>query len=120
ALGLSSCQDVVQIKLDEGSKLYVIDAFVNNLRQNQVIRVTTSDSYFSNKPAPAVPNAGVLLTDLTANKQYTFTYTGDGNYTYILALNDTISYVNHQYKLEVTIDGYVYTSMATQKRTAVI
>jgi hypothetical protein len=120
ALLLMSCQDVVQIKLDQGSKLYVIDAFVNNLRQNQIIRVTTSDSYFSDRPAPAVPNAVVLLTDLTKNKQYTFAYTGDGNYTYSLASIDTISFVNHQYKLEVTIDGYVYSSMATQKRTALI
>jgi hypothetical protein len=115
-----SCQDVIQIKLDQGSKLYVIDAFVNNLRQNQVIRVTTSDSYFSNRPAPAVPNAVVLLNDLSSSKQYTFTYTGDGNYTYSLSPTDTISYINHQYKLEVTIDGYIYTSFATQKRTAVI
>jgi hypothetical protein len=120
AMLLPSCQDVIQIKLDQGSKLYVIDAFVNDLRQNQVIRITTSDSYFSNRPAPAVPNAAVLLSDLTASKQYAFTYTGDGNYTYTLAPTDTISYVNHQYKLEVTIDGYIYSSMATQKRTAKI
>jgi len=30
-----ACEDVVQIKLDEGSKLYVVDAFVNNLRETQ-------------------------------------------------------------------------------------
>jgi hypothetical protein len=120
AMLMTSCQDVVQIKLDQGSKLYVIDAFVNDLRQNQVIRVTTSDSYFSNRPAPPVPNAVVLLSDLNSSKQYTFTYAGDGNYTYSLAATDTISYVNHQYKLEVTIDGYTYSSFATQKRTAKI
>jgi len=41
-----------KLKLDEGSKLYVIDAFVNDLRSNQTIRVTTNDSYFSDRELP--------------------------------------------------------------------
>ncbi|MGZ4043653.1 MAG: DUF4249 domain-containing protein, partial [Bacteroidia bacterium] len=63
---IASCEDVIQIKLDEGSKLYVIDAFVNDLRENQKIRVVTNDSYFSNREAPPVTNASVTLTDLTS------------------------------------------------------
>ncbi len=117
---LNSCTDVVQIKLDEGSKLYVIDAFVNDLRISQTIKVVTNDSYFSNRDAPAVPNANVVLTDLTGNIQYNFNYTSNGNYVYNLSPADTIAKTNHQYKLDVTIDGVVYTSMATQKRSAII
>lgn len=120
-LVFTACEDVVQIKLDEGSKLYVIDAFVNDLRADQVIRVTTNDSYFSNRVAPPVPDAQVILTDLTDNKQYTFNYTGDGNYVYPIAGgSDTIAKINHQYRLDVTIDGSTYTSLTVQKRTAVI
>jgi hypothetical protein len=115
---LSSCEDVVQIKLDEGSKLYVIDAFVNDLRAPQVIRVITNDSYFSNRPAPPVTNANVVLKDLTDNKQYTFNYLNDGNYIFSLGSADTIAKVNHQYELNVTIDGVTYTALTTQKRTA--
>jgi hypothetical protein len=115
---LSSCEDVVQIKLDEGSKLYVIDAFVNNLRSPQSIRVITNDSYFSNRPAPPVTNANVVLKDLTDNKQYTFNYFDDGNYMFNLGPADTIAKVNHQYELNVTIDGVTYTALTTQKRTA--
>lgn len=117
---LASCEDVVQIKLDEGSKLYVIDAFVNDLRNEQTIRITTNDTYFSNRIAPPVPNAQVILTDLTSSMQYNFTYKGNGNYTYTLAPNDTIAKINHQYKLEVTIDGVTYNSIETQKRKALI
>jgi hypothetical protein len=117
---LNSCQDVVQIKLDQGSKLYVVDAFVNDLRTTQTIRVTTNDSYFSDREAPPVANATVLLKDLTGNAQYAFGYAGDGNYQYTPALIDTIARLNHQYELDVIIDGVTYTSLTVQKRTAVI
>lgn len=117
----SSCNDVIQIKLDEGSKLYVIDGFINNLRTNQTIRVNTNDSYFSNREAPAVSNANVVLVDLTTNNQYIFNYTSNGNYVYSLASTDTLARVNHQYQLKVTIDGNVYSSLPViQKRPAVI
>ena len=117
---LSSCEDVVQIKLDEGSKLYVIDAFVNDLRSPQFIRVTTNDNYFSNRLAPPVTNASVVLKDLTDNKQYTFNYVNEGNYMFSPGPTDTVGKINHQYELNVTIDGYTYTSLTIQKRTAVI
>ena len=57
----SSCEDVVQIKLDEGSELIVIDAFINDLRIDQKIRITKNNSYFSTtNPAP-LTNAVVSL-----------------------------------------------------------
>lgn len=119
-LFLCSCEDVIQIKLDEGSKLYVIDAFVNDLRQPQSIRVVTNDSYFSNREAPPVTNANVILKDLTIGAQYNFVYSDKGNYMYNPSNTDTIAKINHQYELNVTIDGITYTSLATQKRTAKI
>ena len=117
---LSSCEDVVQIKLDEGSKLYVIDAFVNNLPGKQTIKVVTNDSYFSNRQAPPVTGAQVILNDLTAAKQYLFNDAGNGNYEYTDNGTDSLSRIGHQYQLNVTIDGTTYTSMMTQKRTAAI
>jgi len=116
----TSCEDVVQIKLDEGSKLYVIDAFVNSSRTNQTIRVVTNDSYFSNREAPPVTNASVILKDLTANVQYNFNYTSSGNYVFVLAATDTISRIGHHYELNVTIDGNNYTATCLQKRTAIL
>ncbi|MGZ3899632.1 MAG: DUF4249 family protein [Bacteroidia bacterium] len=117
---IASCEDVIQIKLDEGSKLYVIDAFVNDLRENQKIRVVTNDSYFSNREAPPVTNASVTLTDLTSGQQYNFTYESNGYYTFPITSSDTIARTGHSYKLNVTIDGFTYTSMASQKRTAIL
>lgn len=119
-LFLSSCEDVVQIKLDEGSKLYVIDAFVNSLPGKQTIKVITNDSYFSNRQAPPVLGAAVLLKDLTSGKQFVFADAGDGNYVYTVSGLDSLAKIDHQYELNVTLDGVTYTSLTTQKRTAVI
>jgi hypothetical protein len=116
----TSCEDVVQIKLDEGSKLYVIDAFINNLRDDQVVRVTTNDTYFSNREAPAVENAIVTLTDLNTNVSYNFNYTSKGKYVYALGTADTIGRVGHKYMLKVTINGDTYTSVTEQKRLAAL
>lgn len=119
-LFLVSCEDVVQIKLDEGSKLYVIDAFINDLRTDQIVRVTTNDSYFANREAPPVENAIVTLVDLNTNTSYDFSYVSKGRYIYSLGTNDTISRIGHNYMLKVTINGETYTSISEQKRKAVI
>jgi hypothetical protein len=116
----TSCEDVVQIKLDEGSKLYVIDAFVNNLRNDQLVRITTNDSYFSNREAPGVENAIVTLTDLNTYVSYSFNHTTKGKYVYALGTADTIGRVGHKYLLRVTINGDTYTSIAEQKRLAAV
>lgn len=116
----SSCEDVVQIKLDEGSELIVIDAFINDLRIDQKIRITKNNSYFSTtNPAP-LTNAVVSLKDLTLNKTYYFNYENNGNYVYQLINSDTIAKTNHQFELNVSLNGITYTSMATQKRSAKI
>jgi hypothetical protein len=117
---LGSCQDVIQVKLDEGSKLYVIDAFINDLRKDQYVRVTTNDSYFSNRQAPPVTNASVILFDVNTNASYSFSYTTDGRYVFPIYATDTIARLGHRYILQVTIDGTTYTSLNEQHRAAVI
>ncbi len=117
----TSCEDPVQVELDAGQKLLVIDAFVNNLRQEQKIRITFSQNYFdnSNNVTP-VPDAQVFLKDLTSNTTYTFNYANNGYYTYTLSSTDTIAKENHLYQLQVIYKGYTYSSTVLQKRSAII
>jgi len=121
AIFFISCEDPIQVELEQGKQLLVIDAFVNNLRQEQKIRITLSQNYFDNGTAvTVVPDAQVLLKDITTNTTYTFNYTTNGYYTYTLSPTDTIAKVNHWYQLEVTYKGYKYTATAQQKRSAII
>jgi hypothetical protein len=115
-----SCQDVVQVKLEKGAKKYVIDAFVNDLPGPQRIRVITNSEYFSKEEPEPVASAAVLLKDLTAGKEYSFSYEGKGYYVSALPAGETLAKEDHQYELRVTIDGVVYKSLTTQRRTAYI
>jgi hypothetical protein len=117
AILFSSCEDVIQVKLDEGAKLLVVDAFINDMRVDQKVRLTTTDPYFSGQNPPAIVGATVVLQDLTAGKSYNFYDNGNGDYLFPLTTNDTISHVDHTYKLEVSYLNEVYTAFTRQKRT---
>ncbi len=117
---LSSCEDVVQVKLDEGSKIYVIDAFITNQNQNQFVEITQSDNYFSNQAAPPISGATELIKDLTDNTEFNFNYTQNGRYEYDASSLAPINAIGHVFELNVTIDGITYKGTTTQKRTAVI
>ncbi len=114
----TSCEDVVQIKLDKGSKLVVVDAFLNSMRTPQKVRLTYTDDYFSSQSPPPISGASVVLKDLTNNKIYNFSDQSNGDYVFNLANTDTIGYVGHVYKLEVTYNGNLYTSIVDEKRPA--
>jgi hypothetical protein len=98
---IASCEDKIQLKLDKKDSKITIDAFINNLRQDQQIRITTTDSYFSGKTPPAVIGAEVTVTDLTTNKKYLFADRNDGNYIYSLAPSDTMIVAGHSYQLNI-------------------
>lgn len=119
-LVVSSCQDVVQVELEKGAKKYIIDAFINDLREPQRIRVIENNEYFSSEEPVPVTNAVVVLRDLTIKKDYTFLYQSKGYYVFDLLPGDSVAITGHQYELNVTIGGVLYKSLATQKRTAFI
>lgn len=119
-LSFVSCQDRIQVDMDETGHTLTVDAFLNNLRKNQTIRLTYTDSYFSGETPPALSGAIVTVKDVTANKIYNFVDTNDGNYSYSLSNTDTIIYTNHTYQLDVKYNSYEYRAVTSCKRTAKI
>jgi hypothetical protein len=117
-LVLFSCNDVVQVELDEGARLYVIDAFINDNGSKQVVKIHYNDKYFGDTEAPPVDGAQVTITDLNDNLDYTFKDAGNGNYVHESADTNTIARTGHQYRLSVKIEGTTYTALTVQKRTA--
>ncbi len=62
-IGLSSCEDVIDIDIqDEGEQL-VIDAWITNKDEDQVVKLSLSQPYFDNSTPQAVTDATVILFD---------------------------------------------------------
>lgn len=120
AITLSSCEDVIQVKLDKGKPLVTIDAFINDMRTQQKVRLTYTDDYFSQKPNEGIKGASVVLKDLTTGAVFNFTDNSTGDYVFDIGVNDTIARLDHQYELIVTHQGTTYTAQSKLKRTTTI
>jgi len=116
-VSFTSCEDVIQVKLDEGQPIVTVDAFVNDMRSQQKVRLTYTDSYFSQKPNTVITGATVKIKDLTSGIVYDFTDNNDGNYVYTPGATDTMGRVGHNYELTVTHQGNVFTSICRMNRT---
>ncbi len=116
-LFFSSCEDPIQVELDKGEPLVTVDAFIDNMRKTQTIRLTYADDYFSQKASTGINGATVIVKDITAGLNFNFTDKNNGNYTYSLSPTDTLIKEGHQYELTVTHQGDNYTANSTAFRT---
>ena len=105
---LTSCEKVIDIKLDEGTPQLAVDAFINNKPGTQVIKLTITSGYFHNAPCPPAIGATVKITD-TKGAVYNFVdYTGTGLYEWVPAVGDTLVKLAHSYILSITYNSQQY------------
>lgn len=103
-LAFSSCEDVIDLELDEGRSQLVIDAFVNSDSTLQTIRLTKSAAYFLNGPTP--PALGATVQIIGPNNQvYPFIADNQGNYQYDPATNGKLDSIGFRYQLRVDYEG---------------
>jgi hypothetical protein len=77
----SSCEDIIDVTVEQNQVKMVIDAFINNLDTIQNIRITKSIPYFNpSNTEPPVTNATVILVDSATFKIFPFIHLKDGNY----------------------------------------
>lgn len=117
---LPSCMDRIDVEVKTQSNSITVDAFINSLRQDQVIRLSKTDNYFSGSIPPFVHGAFVLVKDLDNNRTYLFNDQGDGNYIYKLSDSDTMAYPSHNYELCIEIGSFKYRSVVIGKRSVSI
>ena len=116
-----SCEDPIQVKIDEGNPLVTIDAFIDNMRKQQTIRLTYADNYFSQKPSEGIKGATVIVKDNTTGLSYPFVDNNNGNYSYsLLAATDTLIRLGHEYELQVSHQGNYYSALSTANRSTTV
>ena len=119
-VAFTSCEDVIQVKLDKGSPLITIDAFVNDMRSQQKIRLTYANDYFSASKNNPVTGAVVKIKNTTNGEEFVFTDANNGDYYLNLGTSDTLGRLNNEYQLTVMYDGVTYTATSKVNRTVSI
>lgn len=107
---LASCEDEIEVDLDEGKSQLVVDGFITNDSSLQSIRLTLSAPYFYNAPTPAVSDAQVRVIG-PSNTTYNFNYDQDGNYVYDPQSMGALDSIGFNYKLEIDYNNGLYTAI---------
>lgn len=115
----TSCEDVVDVKLDTASPKLVIEAAINwekgtNGRQ-QVIKLSTTTGYFD-QVIPVVSGAVVSIKN-SKNQRFNFI---EFNKTGSYICNDFRPAINEQYTLTIVSRGNTYTATETLKAVSPI
>lgn len=103
ALGFVSCEELIDVNLNEASPKYVIEGDLNDLSADQIIRISQTVAFnapVKNKP---IDNATVEVSD-DKGTSYTFRNVGEGLYR----ANSFKLKPNTRYTLNVNIDGELY------------
>jgi len=110
SISLVSCEDVVDIDLQEGETLYVADAFITNESKQQLIRLTTTAPYFDNSLAPSIKGATVTVAG-SDGSLYNFTENINGYYIWTPSFaGEKIDSIGVTYTLNVTIGNEFFTA----------
>ncbi len=104
-----SCEDVVDLKLEEAPTALVVDAWINNKAEAQTIRLTNTAPYFDASPTPGVSGATVVVSSATGLIRE-FTDQGDGNYIWTPGAGENIGAIEEEFYLAIEYDGKTYGS----------
>ncbi len=112
-----SCMDVIDVGLPEGTSVPVIDAWINNLEEPQIIRLRRTAPFFSNAALPAINGAFVQVTD-SDGKEFLFVEDGNtGNYVWTPPADSAFGEVGKDYLLTIINGTDTFTATSSMKRT---
>ena len=115
---LWSCEDQIDVELPKSEPVVVIDAWLNNQPETQVIKVQRTIPYFENSFLPGLNEATVRVEDLTDGVTYDFVKAEeDGAYIWEPTVDrPTFGKVGNEYKLSVLANGNNYEAYSKLNR----
>jgi hypothetical protein len=121
AIAFLGCEDQIFPDLNTNETVIVVDAWVNNMPEPQVITITGTQAYFDNSEPQGLEGAEVKIKDETG-KEYIFLpsdkvgeYVWSGDST-----NPVFGQSGLMYDLEIKINGTTITSSTRMGRSPVI
>jgi hypothetical protein len=118
-IGITSCEDVIDLETQTGPAQLVVDGWITNQAGPQTITLSWSSSYFDNGAPKPVLNAEVTVTD-DKGMVYEFKdLAGNGKYVWTTA-NDTLGHIGRTYNLRIKNEDDIYTATTQIKRVPAI
>jgi hypothetical protein len=115
-LVLASCEMTIHPALQQASPVYVVDAFITNKLDTQVVNLTLSQPYFQDQLPPGVSGATVTITDNESNV-YVFTENPNAKGSYIwIPSGAGFGKVRNTYTLSVNVNGERFTAKTRMGR----
>ena len=117
---LFSCEDIINPDLPTNEPILVVDAWINNLEESQVIKLSKTQNYLdSNSPVPVV-GATVFVYDENLT-HFNFTEVNDGEYIWTPdSVFKNIGVIGTKFYLSVSYEGKNIFSESQLNRTSVI
>ncbi len=113
-VGLSSCEDVIQIETDPAESLIVVDGWISTEQTDQTITLSQSQPYFD-ASIPSPLTGATVSVESSNGSVFSFTENNPGTYTW-LAGADSLGTVGTSFELNVIVNGTVLIASATANR----
>lgn len=117
--GLSfSCEKTINPELQSATPVLVVEAWIDNIPNRQVVQLTMTQPYFDESVPTGVSGATVQITD-DLNNLYAFVDDGTntGTYEWLPSNGQGFGAVGRTYKLSVQTGGETFVATSTMKRT---
>ncbi|MEM7107873.1 MAG: DUF4249 domain-containing protein [Bacteroidota bacterium] len=114
---LFACEDSIDVTLDEVEAVLVVDAWINDKPEAQVIKLSMTQPYFDSSFPPPVSNATITMTS-SAGDTFIFEE-GDtpGDYLWDPATSPNgLGDIGTEYQLLIETNGETYTSQSVLNR----
>lgn len=118
---LFSCEKVINPELQSAAPVLVVEAWINNKPERQVVQLTMTQPYFDLSAPKGVRGAIVEITD-DLNNVYSFIDDGTntGTYQWVPASGQVFGAVGRKYNLSVRTGGETFVSSSAMKRTTAV
>lgn len=110
-----SCEDPIDVTLEDAETLVVVDAWINGNSEPQTIRLSYTGPYFDNGQTSGIEDANVRVSSSEGNT-FDFVPAGNGNYEWIPSSGETLGPIGTEYTLNITANGINYSSSTFMNR----
>jgi hypothetical protein len=115
--GMSACQDVIEVTLDDAEDLIVVDAWLNNNPEDQVLKLQWSQAYFNSAFPTGIVGATVSVTR-DDGVSFEFIDQGNGSYIWTSSNGETLGSIGSTFDLSITNAAGKNLSSSTILRSA--